>query len=162
MTILAARRVLPPDLMTPAKASKPFMKDTGPDDLPLEWASFSLEERSDERLEPVPEPYLKSMPSVTARVRMDRMSSFTELMKQAEHCGFGFTPTLNQTGLLNAAFWLTRMCVSSISNVSASSSEEKYPPSRPQSAMVLATRSTICFTEVSRSGLPISPRKYLE
>src|SRR6266852_1857543 len=30
MTILAARRVLPPDLMTPAKASKPFMKLRGP------------------------------------------------------------------------------------------------------------------------------------
>ena len=30
MTILAARRVLPPDLMTPAKASKPFMKLSGP------------------------------------------------------------------------------------------------------------------------------------
>ena len=30
MTILAARRVVPPDLTTPAKASKPFMKLTGP------------------------------------------------------------------------------------------------------------------------------------
>ena len=30
MTILAARRVLPPDLMTPAKASKPRMKLSGP------------------------------------------------------------------------------------------------------------------------------------
>jgi len=25
-------------------------------------------------------------------------------MKQALHCGFGSTPTLNQTGLLKAAF----------------------------------------------------------
>ncbi len=30
ITIFAARRVLPPDLITPAKASKPFMKETGP------------------------------------------------------------------------------------------------------------------------------------
>ena len=30
MTIFAARRVLPPDLMTPANASKPRMKLTGP------------------------------------------------------------------------------------------------------------------------------------
>src|SRR5919106_669770 len=30
MTIFAARRVLPPLLTTPAKASKPFMKLTGP------------------------------------------------------------------------------------------------------------------------------------
>src|ERR1700694_4752291 len=34
MTIFAARRVLPPDLITPAKASKPFMKLTGPEAMP--------------------------------------------------------------------------------------------------------------------------------
>ena len=34
MTILAARRVLPPDLMTPAKASKPRMKLSGPEAVP--------------------------------------------------------------------------------------------------------------------------------
>ena len=33
-TILAARRVLPPDLMTPAKASKPRMKLSGPEAVP--------------------------------------------------------------------------------------------------------------------------------
>ncbi len=127
MTILAARRVLPPDLMTPAKASKPFMNETGPDDLPDELASSSLEERSDDRLVPVPEPYLKSIPSVTAKLRIERMSSRTELMKQAEHCGRGLTPTLNQTGLLKAARWLTSMDVSSASKTVASSSDAKYP-----------------------------------
>jgi len=30
-TILAARRVLPPDLIVPADASAPRMKDTGPE-----------------------------------------------------------------------------------------------------------------------------------
>jgi hypothetical protein len=30
--------------------------------------------------------------------------SCTELMKHAEHCGAFSNPTLNQTGLLNAAF----------------------------------------------------------
>ena len=34
MTILAARRVLPPDLMVPAEASAPRMKLTGPDAVP--------------------------------------------------------------------------------------------------------------------------------
>ena len=48
MTILAARRVLPPDLMTPAKASKPFMKDTGPE-APPPPPSCSRELRSDEK-----------------------------------------------------------------------------------------------------------------
>src|SRR5512133_2944328 len=100
MTILAARRVLPPDLMTPAKASKPFMKLTGPEAVPPPTSS-SLDERSGDRLVPVPEPYLKSMPSVLAKVRMDSMVSSTLLMKQAEHCGSASMPTLNQTGELN-------------------------------------------------------------
>src|SRR5262249_26593002 len=130
MTILAARRVLPPDLITPANASKPFMKLSGPLAVPPPL-SPSLEERSGERLVPVPEPHLKSMPSVLARVRMESSESCTELMKQAEHCGFLYPvrpnsmrpsawfqcqlvasdsgssrshPTLNHTGELNAAF----------------------------------------------------------
>src|SRR5882762_2767733 len=86
ITILAARRVLPPDLITPAKASKPFMKLSGPLAVPPP-DSCSVEERSEERFVPVPEPHLKSMPSVLARVRIESRESFTELMKQAEHCG---------------------------------------------------------------------------
>ena len=43
-------------------------------------------------------------------------------MKQAEHCGFSSKPTLNQTGELKAAIWLTRIAFSSASKVSASSS----------------------------------------
>src|SRR5215813_6176084 len=87
MTILAARRVLPPDLMTPAKASNPRMKLSGPLAVPPPLR-VSLEDRSGERLVPVPDPHLKSMPSVLAKVRMESSESCTELMKQAEHCGF--------------------------------------------------------------------------
>ena len=58
-----------------------------------------------ERFEPVPEPYLKSIPSVLARPRIESMVSCTELMKHAEHCGFGSMPTLNQTGELKDAIW---------------------------------------------------------
>src|SRR5262245_19151216 len=104
ITILAARRVLPPDLMTPANASYPFMKLTGPDAVPPP-ARSSLEDRIGERFVPVPEPYLKSIPSVLASVRIESIVSCTELMKQAEHCGAFSKPQLNQTGLLNAAFW---------------------------------------------------------
>src|SRR5579863_9054526 len=86
MTILAARRVLPPDLMTPAKASKPFIKDRGPEARPPPERTASSSRRA-ERFEPVPEPHLKSMPSVLARSRMDSRESLTETMKQAEHCG---------------------------------------------------------------------------
>ncbi len=84
---MAARRVLPPDLITPANASKPFMKLSGPEARPPpERMAFSS--RSEERFVPVPEPHLNSMPSVFARSRMDSSESVTELMKQAEHCGF--------------------------------------------------------------------------
>jgi hypothetical protein len=40
-----------------------------------------LEERIVERFEPVPEPNLKSMPSVFARPRIEGIVSCTELMK---------------------------------------------------------------------------------
>ncbi len=103
MTIFAARRVLPPDLMTPAKASKPRMKETGPDASPPP-ESRSFEERILERFEPAPEPYLKSMPSVWASFRIESIESPTELMKHAEHCGCSSTPTLNQTGELKLIF----------------------------------------------------------
>src|SRR6188768_1206077 len=104
MTIFAARRVLPPDLMTPANASYPFMNDTGPDAVPPP-ASSSRDERICERFEPVPEPNLNSMPSVRASVRMESIVSLTELMKHAEHCGAASNPQLNHTGLLKAPFW---------------------------------------------------------
>src|ERR1043166_7764968 len=103
MTIFAARRVLPPDLITPAHASKPFMNDTGPLAVPPP-ASTSREDRIADRLLPVPDPNLNSIPSVLASVRMESIVSWTELMKQAEHCGAFSKPQLNHTGLLNAAF----------------------------------------------------------
>src|SRR6185369_357067 len=103
ITIFAARRVLPPLLMAPANASKPRMNDTGPLAVPPPFRC-SRELRRLDRFEPVPLPYLKSMPSVFARPRIDDIESSTELMKHAEHCGCSSTPTLNQTGELNAIF----------------------------------------------------------
>src|SRR5689334_4979724 len=103
ITIFAARRVLPPDLMTPAKASKPRMNETGPEASPPP-DRYSFEERIFDRLEPVPEPYLNSMPSVWASFRIESIESSTALMKQAEHWGCSSTPTLNQTGELNDIF----------------------------------------------------------
>src|SRR3954467_1862497 len=97
ITILAARRVLPPDLMTPAKASKPRMKLTGPEAVPPPCRS-SFDERMGERFVPVPEPYLKSIPSVLARPRIDSIVSSTLLMKQAEHCGSGPLAAFEQEG----------------------------------------------------------------
>ena len=83
------------------------MNETGPDAVPPP-ASDSRDDRSDDRLVPVPDPNLKSIPSVFASVRIDSSVSSTELMKQAEHCGCFSMPQLNQTGLLNAAFWYTQ------------------------------------------------------
>src|SRR5215471_376010 len=102
MTILAARRVLPPDLIAPANESKPFMKERGPEAVPPEERP-SREPRSEDRFDPVPEPNLNSIPSVFARVRMESIESPQELMKHAEACGLGSIPTLNQTGELKEA-----------------------------------------------------------
>src|SRR6267154_922466 len=110
--------------MTPAKASYPFMNDTGPDAVPPP-ASTSRDERIGDRFVPVPDPNLNSMPSVRASVRIESIVSCTELMKQAEHCGAFSKRQLNQTGLLNAAFWYTRMCFRSSLNADRSASLAK-------------------------------------
>src|SRR5271168_5437716 len=92
-TILAARRVLPPDLITPAEASAAFMNESGPEAVPPD-ESFSRHERSAERLTPEPEPPLKIIPSLRYQPRIDSMLSSTFRMKHAEHCGLGSIPTL--------------------------------------------------------------------
>src|SRR5438477_6871530 len=107
ITILAARLVLPPDLMVPADASAPRMKLTGPDAVPPPL-SCSFDDRRLERLMPDPEPPLKMVPSSTYQLRIELISSSTARMKHAEHCcGVPATPTLNHTGELKAAFWVT-------------------------------------------------------
>ena len=79
-----------------------------------------------DRLMPEPEPPLKIVPSSTYQLRMESIVSSTARMKQALACwGTPWTPMLNQTGELNAAFWLTTRCLSSALKVSASSSSTK-------------------------------------
>src|SRR5918911_244838 len=123
-TIFAARRVFPPDLIVPAHASAPRMKDTGPDAVPP-FDRGSIDPRMVERLIPDPEPPRKMRPSLVFQSRMDSILSSTLRMKQAEQCGDSSKPTLNQTGELNAAIWCSRMWVSSASNASPSSTELK-------------------------------------
>src|SRR6187455_3842386 len=94
------------------------MKDTGPEAVPPP-ARSSFEDRIGDRLVPVPDPNLNSIPSVRASVRIESIVSFTELMKHAEHCGAASKPQLNHTGLLNAAFWYTSRCLSSWLNASS-------------------------------------------
>ena len=109
MTILAARRVLPPDLIVPADASAPRMKLTGPDAVPPPLSSSALE-RIFERLMPEPEPPLKMTPSSRYQLRIESIVSSTARMKHADACcGTPLTPMLNHTGLLKAARWVTRM-----------------------------------------------------
>jgi len=110
--------------MVPAEASAPRMNDTGPEASPP-LPSCSLDERMVDRLMPDPDPPLKIMPSSTYQLRIDGMVSSTERMKQAEHWGSGSTPTLNQTGELKAAFWLTSRWVSSAWKASPSASVAK-------------------------------------
>ena len=96
-TILAARRVAPPDLIVPADASAPRMNDTGPDAVPPEDSS-SLDERMRERLRPAPEPPLKIRPSSRYQFRIESIVSSTARMKQARDLLRRGVPTLNQTG----------------------------------------------------------------
>src|SRR5262245_7281165 len=115
------------------------MNDTGPDAVPPP-ARSSRDDRIGDRFVPVPDPNLKSIPSVRARVRIESIVSRTELMKHAEHCGAFSKPQLNHTGLLNAAFWKTRMCFRSSLKARTSSSVAKYFCARAQSVIVFTTR----------------------
>src|SRR5438046_2374875 len=92
MTILAARRVVPPDLMAPAARSPILRKEIRPDDLPPP-ESLSFSPRTAEKLEPVPEPYLKMRASRVHRSMMPpgfTRSSLTDWMKHAWGCGLSY------------------------------------------------------------------------
>jgi hypothetical protein len=136
------------------------MKLTGPDAQPPEERRSWLPRRR-EKFVPVPEPYLKSIPSVRARPRIDSMESSTELMKHAEHCGCSSIPMLNQTGELKEAIWWISMWVSSDSKLAASSSVARTPSFVPQTRRVRTTRSTISRALLSRPGRSTAPLKYL-
>src|SRR5881398_2689009 len=82
-TILAARRVLPPDLIVPAHESAPLMNDTGPLAVPP-LASGSIEPRILERLIPAPEPPRKMFPSLVFHARIDSILSSTLRIKHAD------------------------------------------------------------------------------
>src|SRR5215207_7757132 len=80
-TIFAARRVLPPDLIVPAHASAPRMKETGPLAVPP-LDSGSIDPRIFDRLIPDPEPPRKMRPSLVFQSRIESIVSSTERMKQ--------------------------------------------------------------------------------
>src|SRR6516162_4454585 len=80
-TIFAARRVAPPDLIVPADASAPRMKETGPLAVPPDVSS-SLLDRMRERLTPEPDPPLKIRPSSLYHSRIESIVSSTDRMKQ--------------------------------------------------------------------------------
>src|SRR6202011_3864655 len=71
-------------------------------------------------------------------------------------------PALNQTGLLKAAFWCTSKCVSSSRKISDASGVAKYACLLAHPWIVRTTRPINCLTLRSRSGVPMTPRKYLE
>ena len=121
---MAARRVLPPDLIVPADASAPRMKLTGTGRMPA-LGELLLRGAQPREVDARPDPPRKMIPSRRIQSRIDSIESSTERMKQAEHCGFSSKPTLNQTGELNEASWLTRIALSSAANVSASVSSAK-------------------------------------
>src|SRR5258708_13312799 len=103
------------------------MKLTGPDAIPPP-DSVSLLPRNVEKFVPVPEPHLKSIPSVRVSPMIDSMSSGTELMKHAEHCGFGCPPTLTHTAELKAIFCSTTSCPSPSRHASRHPPPPKSPP----------------------------------
>ena len=66
ITILAARLVVPPDLIAPAALSPIFRNDIIPEEYPPP-AKDSLKPLKFEKFVPVPDPYLKSLASLVQR-----------------------------------------------------------------------------------------------
>src|SRR5471032_2670203 len=124
MTIFAARRVAPPDLIVPALASAPRMNDTGPEAVPPDDSS-SFDERMRERLTHEPEPPLKIIPSSLYQSRMLSILSSTARKKHADTCCGADVPTLNHTGELKLNTWCSKAYVSSCSKIVASSTVAK-------------------------------------
>ena len=97
----------PPDLIVPAEASAPRIKETGPLAVPPEDSSSLLDLILD-RLTPAPEPPLKISPSSRYHSRIASIVSSTDRIKHALTCCFEVVPTLNQTGELKLKIWWTR------------------------------------------------------
>src|SRR2546429_9904810 len=83
ITIFAARRVVPPDLIEPATESAPRMNETGPDASPPPDRNSRLE-RMVETLLPAPEPPLEMIPSFLNQSRIELIESSTGWMQQAD------------------------------------------------------------------------------
>src|SRR3989338_2702907 len=137
------------------------MKETGPEEYPP-FDNGSFDERSFDKFVPAPDPPLNIQPSSRYQSRIDCILSSTAKIKQALHCGRSCTPTLNQTGLLKAAYWFIKIHFKSREKFSASSTEVKYPSFNPHFAIISATLSIICFALYSLSGESRRPRKYLD
>src|SRR5215213_11554003 len=101
------------------------MKETGPEAVPPEERSSSLDERMRLRLRPAPDPPLKIRPSSLYQLRIESIESSTARMKQALTCCGLDVPTLNHTGLLKLNTWCRSIQVSSCSKISASPSLAK-------------------------------------
>ena len=89
VTIFAARRVVPPDLIAPAARSPILRKLISPEDFPPPERDSPLPRRL-EKLLPVPDPNLNSRASCRHKSMIPpspTRSSSTERMKQACGCG---------------------------------------------------------------------------
>src|SRR5207302_11472066 len=135
---------------------QPCIELTGPDAIPPA-DRVSLLPRRVEKFVPVPEPHLNSIPWVRVSPMIDSMLSLTELIKHAEHCGLGCTPTLNHAGGLKLIFCSTSRCASSSRNASRDGMSAKSPPCSPHRTMVFTTRPTSCRTDPSRWAVPGFP-----
>src|SRR5207302_6877844 len=85
-TILAARLVMPPDLVAPAALSSTSRKLINPLEVPPPERR-SIFPRSLEKFVPLPEPYLKTRASSWTRLKIESRSSLQLWMKQADTCG---------------------------------------------------------------------------
>ena len=159
---MAARRVLPPDLMTPANASKPFMNETGPEAVPPP-ASSSLR-RADRRqvragARAVLEEHALGLGQAEDRIH--------RVLHGVDEAGRALRVRLDADVEPDRAVERGLLVDEQVLQVVA-----RTPADRPrwrsscclraQPVIVSTTRPISCLTLRSRSGVPSVPRKYFE
>ena len=138
------------------------MKETGPEAMPPP-ARRSWEERIFERFEPVPEPPLKSIASVLARSMIDSIVSSTELMKHALACwGVLATPEVEPDRAVEGHLLVYQHVGELVREGLLVGGRREVAGVAPHSRIRPTTRPISCCTLVSRVGVPMWPRKYLE
>ena len=162
ITIFAARRVLPPDLMTPAEASAARMNDTGPEAVPPP-ASVSFDERMRDRLTPEPGAAFEddALVAVPAEDRLHRVVDGEDEAGRALR--LRLDADVEPHRAVERRLLLDQQVGQLVGEgLGVGRRSRSSPASRPSRGSCARRGRSAAGRCVSRSGLPSGPRKYFD